>query len=100
MNSDGGTVQRNAYRNQIDFIITKSIHQKLFLDLRSPGNLSTITDHKLVKAKINLEWWRLMREFKKSERLDVNRLRDPEMSQKYHKDLHTRLEVERQENKS
>ena len=41
-----------------------------------------------------------MRQFKKSERLDVNRLRDPEMSQKYHKDLHTRLEVERQENES
>ena len=39
-----------------------------------------------------------MRQFKKSERLDVNRLRDPEMNQKYHKDLHTRLEVERQEN--
>ena len=39
-----------------------------------------------------------MRQFKKLERLDVNRLRDPEMNQKYHKDLHTRLEVERQEN--
>ena len=88
----------NAYRNQIDYIITNSIHQNLFLDLRSHDNLSTITDHKLVKAKINLEWWRLKRQFKKSERLDVNRLRDPKMSQKYCKDLHTMLEVERQEN--
>ena len=40
------------------------------------------------KAKINLECWRL----------DLNKLRDPEMSQKYHNDLQTRLEVERQEN--
>ena len=88
----------NAYRNQIDYIITNSIHQNLFLDLRSHDNLSTITDHKLVKAKINLEWWRLKRQFKKSERLDVTRLRDLKMSQKYYKDLHTRLEVERQEN--
>ena len=88
----------NAYRNQIDYIITNSIHRNLFLDLRSHDNLSTITAHKLVKAKINLEWWRLKRQFKKSERLDVNRLRDPKMSQKYCKDLQTRLEVERQEN--
>ena len=93
-----GTVRGNSYRNQIGYIITKSIHRNLFLDSRSHGNLSTITDHKLVKAKINLEWWRLKRQFKKSEGLDVNRLRDPEMSQKYRKDLQTRLEVERKEN--
>ena len=66
--------------------------------MRSHSNLSTITDHKLVKAKINLEWWRLKRQFKKSEGLDVNRLRDPEMSQKYRKELQSMLEVERQEN--
>ena len=93
-----GTVRRNPYRNQIDYIITKSIHRNLFLESKSQGNLSTITDHKLVKTRINLEWWRLKRQFKKSERLDVNRLRDPEMSQRYRKDLKTRLEVERQEN--
>ena len=93
-----GTVRRNPYRNQIEYIIAKSIHRKLFLDSRSYGNLSTPTDHKLVKAKINLEWWRLKRQFRKSERLDVNKLRDPEMNQKYRNDLQTRLEVEKQEN--
>ena len=93
-----GAVRRNPYRNQIDYIITKSTHRNLFLDSRSQGNLSTVTDHKLVKARINLDWWRLKRQFNKSERLDVNRLRDLEMSQRYRKDLKTRLQVERQEN--
>ena len=73
-----GTVRRNSYRIQIDYIFTKFIHRNLFLDSRSHGNLSTTTDHKLVKVKINLEWWRLKRQFKKSGRLDVNKLRDHE----------------------
>ena len=73
-----GTVRRNSYRIQIDYIFTKFIHRNLFLDSRSHGNLSTTTDHKLVKVKINLEWRRLKRQFKKSGRLDVNKLRDHE----------------------
>ena len=93
-----GTVRRNSYRKQIDYVFTKSIHRNLFLDSRSHDNLSTTTDHKLIKVKINLEWWRLKRQFKKSGRLDVNKLRDAEMSQKYNNDLQTRPEVERQEN--
>ena len=50
------------------------------------------------KQKVTLNGGDLRDNFKKSERLDVNRLRDPEMSQKYRKDLQTRLEVERKEN--
>ena len=92
------TLKKTILYLPTQFSITKSTHRNLFLDSRSHGNLSTTTDHKLVKARINLEWWRLKRQFKKSERLDVNRLRDLEMSQRYRKDLKTRLEVERQEN--
>ena len=92
-----GTVRRNPYRNQIDYIITKFLHKGLVQDSRSYSGISTSTDHKLVKAKMKLEWWRLKKQCKKVIRIDVDRLRDPEVKTKYREQLNTRLLENRKE---
>ena len=54
--SSDGTVRRNPYRNQIDYILTKTLHKKLLLNSRSHSGISTPTDHNPVKTKIKLDW--------------------------------------------
>ena len=54
--SSDGTVRRNPYRNQIDYILTKTLHKKLLLNSRPHSGISTPTDHNLVKTKIKLDW--------------------------------------------
>lgn len=76
----------------------KSLYQRLFQNLRSYSGLSTATDHQLVKTNINLEWWKLNEHFKKSQILDVDKLRKPETSLIYRDSLVTKLVEEKQEN--
>ena len=54
-----GTIRRNPYRNQIDYILCKNEHRFLLSDARSYGGINISTDHKLVKAIFNLKWYRL-----------------------------------------
>ena len=46
---EDGTVRKNPYRNQIDYIVTKLLHRRLVQNSRSYGGISTLTDPKLVK---------------------------------------------------
>ena len=57
--SSDGTPRRNPYRNQIDYIICKSMHKILLQESRSYGGTGTKTDPKLVKATFKLDWWRM-----------------------------------------
>ena len=96
--SSDGKARRNPYRNQIDYIIMKTLHRKLIMDSRSHSGISTPTDHKLVKAKIKLEWWRLNKQFKKSTKLNIDRLRDPVVRKQYQDRLQDKLVKERGNN--
>ena len=89
--SKDGTVRRNPYRNQIDYIATKLIHRKLVQNSRSYSGITTSTDHKLVKAEFKLEWWRLRKQCIKSTCIDVDKLRDPDLRGKYKTELNIRL---------
>lgn len=50
-----GENRRNPIRNQIDYIITRINDKTIIKDSRSYGGIKTETDHKLVKAKIELK---------------------------------------------
>ena len=52
---DGG-VRRNPYRNQIDYILVRIKHRALITNSRSYNGLETFTDHRLVKANLNINW--------------------------------------------
>ena len=96
--SSDGKARRNPYRNQIDYIMIKTLYRKLIMDSRSHSGISTPTDHKLVKTKIKLEWWRLNKQFKKSTKLNIDRLRDPVVRKQYQDRLQDKLVKERGNN--
>ena len=54
--SSDGTSKRNSYRNQIDYIICKNMHEILLQKSKLYGGTGTKTDHKLVKATFRMEW--------------------------------------------
>ena len=54
--SSDGTSKRNSYRNQIDYIICKNMHEILLQKSRSYGGTGTKTNHKLVKATFRMGW--------------------------------------------
>ena len=73
LNGNDGKPRRNPFRNQIDFIITKIKHKVLFQDSRSYGGCKTDSDHKLVKAQLQLEWHKIFRKSKQSnEKNNIN----------------------------
>ena len=55
--SSDGTSRQNPYINQIDYNICKKMHKILLQKSQSYGGTGTKTDHKLVKATFNLDWW-------------------------------------------
>ena len=46
-----GTIRRNPYRNQIDYILTRSEYKQFIVDSRSYNGLSINTDHRIVICK-------------------------------------------------
>ena len=90
--STDGTPHRNPYRNQIDYIITKQIHQKLITDSRSYSGISTSTDHKLVKAQIKLQWWKMSKQRTKTERIDVEKFKELGIIESYKSALNVTLD--------
>ena len=60
-------------------------------DARSFSGIETFTDHRLVKAKINIKWYQ-MQNTKKTPKLNLDKLRDTEYRQKYKKIVEVKLE--------
>ena len=56
-----GTTRRNPFRNQIDYIMVKTIHKCLITDARSYGGTETYTDHKLVRMRMKMEWYKMQK---------------------------------------
>ena len=65
-----GSIRRNPFRNQIDYIVTKSKHRHLVMDARS-YICETNPDHKLVKMKMRMEWWKLPKPRSKQKTLNT-----------------------------
>ena len=86
-----GTIRRNPYRNQIDYIITKQLHKSLFQDSRSYSGISTSTDHKLVKAVIKLDWWRMKNQKSKSKKIDTSKLCEEPFRQQFSERLKEKI---------
>ena len=51
-----GQPRRQPFRNQIDYIATKTNHRKFVTNSRSYGGIKTATDHKLVKMNLKFKW--------------------------------------------
>ena len=66
-----GTIRRNPYRNQIDYIIMKCNQRCFVTNSRSYNGVETSTDHKLVKDELKLDWWKMRKHQKGSEKIDV-----------------------------
>ena len=93
-----GTIRRNPYRNQIDYIITKTMHRALIRDSRSYGGIDTRTDHKLVKTTIDLEWRRMKKKrISAPNNFDTDKLHDPETRKVFEQTLHNKLQPQNTE---
>ena len=69
-----GNIRRNPYRNQIDYIITRTQYKALVTDSRSYAGFETSTDHRLVKASFRLEWYKMKPKKDIQERLNITQL--------------------------
>ena len=58
-NYSDGTTRRNPCRNQIDYTIMKIFQKSLVEGSRSYEGITSVTNNKLVKVKMSLEWWKL-----------------------------------------
>ena len=67
------------------------MHRKFIQDSRSYSGFETYTDHKIVKTKIKLDWWRLKQQREKTERLNINKLENIETRSKYKQELDIKL---------
>lgn len=96
-----GTIRRNPYRNQIDYIVIKKESLKFVKNSRSYGGISVNTDHKLVKTEIEFEWWKMpKRKGKRKERINIESLQHPVVQEVYQKELWSKideLDVEEQD---
>ena len=82
--------------NQIDFVICKQKDKRLFQNARSYSGTSVNSDHRLLKAKMTTEWWKMKKEkHKKNIRINTNRISgEEEIREEYKKNLQTRMENE------
>ena len=79
-----GEIRRNPYRNQIDYIMMWKKHRIFLEDARSCNGIETNTDHRLVKAKLNIKWYKIKTKPNMS-KLNVEKLKNPEQRSEYHK---------------
>ena len=82
--------------NQIDFILGKKKDMQLFQQARSYAGTTVTTDHRLVKSKISLEWWKMKREkTNRSPNIDTKRLvENKETRENYQKEVKSRIDKE------
>ena len=82
-NHHDGIPRKKPYRNQIDYILTKRLHKNLILNSRSYSGITTFTDHKLVKASLNLEWRKLKYHKTTSKQINTHNLENTDKITKY-----------------
>ena len=95
-----GTTRRNPYRNQIDYLLTKNIHKIFIQNSRSYGGITVQTNHKLVKATLKLDWYRMKHQKPKTVTYNIDKLRDPEIQKLYSTELDKKLASSKQQNET
>ena len=80
-----GNTRRNPYRNQIDYILINNKFRCFVTNSRSYSGIETETDHKLVKANLNIQWWK-KHQPKPSNNIKINlhKLENLDERRKYH----------------
>ena len=84
------SARKNPYRNQIDYIIVNNKFKSLLIDSRSFGGIETQTDHKLVKAKLKLNWYKAYQKENSNAnrtKLDIGKLKNEETKTAYQKQI-------------
>ena len=64
-----GTTRRNPYRNQIDYIMIRKRDLHFVKNSRAYGGINVNTDHKMVKAELKIEWFKVK---KKQQEIGLN----------------------------
>ena len=71
-----GNIRRNPYRNQIDYIITRTQYKALVTDSRSYAGFETSKDYRLVKASFRLNWYNMKPKKDIQKRLNITQLQN------------------------
>ena len=58
-NTDG---RHNPYRSQIDYKIVRKAYRLFINDSRSQTGLETFSDHRLERAKLKIQWYKMKKE--------------------------------------
>ena len=83
--------QKNPYRNQIDYIMMKKQHRQFLCDARSYSGIEIYTDHRLVKAKLDIRWYKL-KPSKTTNRIKIEDLNNQENKKKYQEKITEHLQ--------
>ena len=78
-----GNIRRNPYRNQIDYIMTRTQYNTLVTDSRSYAGFETSTDHHFGKASFRLESYKMKPKKDIQERLKITQLQTHAVREAY-----------------
>ena len=74
--------RKNPYRNQIGYVIMRKSHRIFINDSRSHNGLQTFTDHRLVRTKLDIKWYKMKKE-KTQSKLNIDLLKEKENKTQY-----------------
>lgn len=77
------TTRINPIRNQIDYIIVRKEHMIFVNDARSYSGTNANSDHRLVMAKLNINWNKKITKHTRCRKIDFDKLRNTDTRQKY-----------------
>ena len=83
IDSKSGTVRKNPYRNQVDYILIKNRQDIRVTNSRSYGGINTKSDHKLVLATVQTKWPYRKTSGNKTERIDYRKMSDTVKKEEY-----------------
>ena len=90
--TSSGEERRNPVRNQIDYIITRTEHRKFVTNARSYGGIWTDTDHKLVKANMKVEWYKIKNRKEKEVKVDLSNFYCEDKKAQYQDEIKNNVE--------
>eukprot|EP00794_Sanderia_malayensis_P010172 gene10172-11213_t len=90
-NDKSGEKRNNPYRNQIDYIMISHQHRNFVTNSRSYSGIDTKTDHRLVRANIRMDWYKMKIE-KREPILDMDKFKNKDTRIKYKEKVKEKLE--------
>ena len=83
IDSKSGTVRKNSYRNQVDYVLIKNRQDIRVTNSRSYGGINTNSDHKLVLATVQTKWPYRKTSGSKTERIDYRKMSNTVKKEEY-----------------